>query len=393
MKNAKAKQALWDAQSRALRHPAEVLCQPYAASGLAPEALRSRVSGNFAALLRKLNVTLLLTREYEHLVLALAPGKKGVEQSFLHLPHPSGLAVDRKRSSVYVAATRNPNQIWKLKPATGAMDRHDSPKPSLVGRPLMSVRTKFLSGATYLHDLAIIGGELYGNSVGQNAVVHIDLSADDPDKTVWWPKSIHPKGSKPALQRNYLQLNSIAAGPSLAGSFFSASGEAPSARRPGQKNYPVDKRGVIFEGKTGKVCARGLTRPHSARLHRGRLWVDNSGYGEFGYVKNGAFQPIVKLPGWTRGLCLIDSVAFVGVSRVLPKFKSYAPGLSAADQICGIYAVDIDSGKVLGSVVWPFGNQIFAIDWMPADMSRGFPFRRMQTDAKTANALFYSYLC
>ncbi len=393
MKNSKAKQARWDAQGRALRHPAEVLCQPFAASGLTPEALRSRMSGGFASLLRKLNVTLLLTREYEHLVLALAPGRQGVEQSFLHLPHPSGLTVDRAHASVYIAATRNPNQIWKLKPASGALDRRDSPKPSLAGHPLMPVRTKFLSGATYLHDLAMIGGRLYGNSVGQNAVVRIDLSTDELDKTVWWPKSIHPKGSKPALHRNYLQMNSIAAGPSLTTSFFSASGESPSARRPGQKNYPVDKRGVIFDGKTGTVCARGLTRPHSARLHRGRLWVDNSGYGEFGFIKDGAFRPIVKLPGWTRGLCLIGSVAFVGVSRVFPKFKSYAPGLSATDQTCGLYAVDLGSGKILGSITWPSGNQIFAIDWMPTSMSRGFPFRRMDSDVKGINDLFYSYLC
>src|SRR5204863_6287126 len=134
-------------------------------------------------------------------------------------------------------------------------------------------------GCLYLHDLALVGGELYGNAVGQNAVVR--LSPEGRYERVWWPRSIERAG-RPDFRRNYLQLNSIAAGRDLAGSFFSASAEAPSPRRPGQRHFPVDRRGVIFSGATREPVARGLTRPHSARLWQGALWVDNSGYGEVG---------------------------------------------------------------------------------------------------------------
>ncbi len=170
-------------------------------------------------------------------------------------------------------------------------------------------------GRLYLHDLAIIGGQLHGNAVGQNAVVR--LHDDGRHERVWWPRSIESMGRR-AFEQNYLQLNSIAAAANLAGSYFSASTDHPGARRPGHRNFPVDGRGVIFSGKTRQPILRGLTRPHSARLHRGQLWVDNSGYGQLGIVRDGRFEPVATLPGWTRGLCLHKGIAFVGVSRDHP---------------------------------------------------------------------------
>ncbi|MFN8563871.1 MAG: DUF4915 domain-containing protein [Anaerolineae bacterium] len=93
----------------------------------------------------------------------------------------------------------------------------------------------------------------------------------------------------PVFGQNHIQLNSIAAGDSSKTSFFSASTDKISARRPGHRNFPVDKRGVIF-GATREPIARGLTRPHSVWPHDGKIWVDNSGYGTLGYVEDGGFD-------------------------------------------------------------------------------------------------------
>ncbi len=84
---------------------------------------------------------------------------------------------------------------------------------------------------------------------------------------------------------------------------------------------------MIFSGATREPIARGLTRPHSARLYEHRIWVDNSGYGHVGYVDAGEFHSVAALPGWTRGLCFRNGIAFVGTSRILPRFSKYAPGL------------------------------------------------------------------
>jgi uncharacterized protein (TIGR03032 family) len=177
----------------------------------------------------------------------------------------------------------------------------------------------------------------------------------------------------PLFGRNYLQLNSIAAGTTLSTSYFSASTDAPSPRRPGHRNFAVDGRGVIFSGATREPVVRGLTRPHSARLHDGRFWVDNSGYGEVGIAEDGRFVAVARLPGWTRGLSFHRHLAFVGTSQVLPRFRHYAPGLDPARCVCGVHVVDTRSGTVLGSLAWRTGNQIFAVEPVPRRFATGLP--------------------
>jgi uncharacterized protein (TIGR03032 family) len=300
--------------------------------------------------------------------------------SFMPLPHPSGIAVDKAKHSVHVASTRNPNQIYEFEPATG--DAH---------RPLVPVRSTFLPGSLYLHDLAFVSGELHGNAVGHNAVVA--FPREGGWNRTWWPRSIEgPDG--PDFTQNYLQLNSIAAGPTIGASYFSASAAAPSARRPGHQNFPVDGRGVIFGGATREPVAEGLTRPHSARLSGGRLWVDNSGYGELVAIADGHVETVARLPGWTRGLWLGDDLAFVGTSRVIPRFRAYAPGLDVAASVCGVHAVDLGTGAILGSLVWPAGNQIFGIEAVETSITGGFPFtvaRGAATDTARTRAIFYSF--
>jgi uncharacterized protein (TIGR03032 family) len=194
------------------------------------------------------------------------------------------------------------------------------------------------------------------------------------------------------FSRNYIQLNSIAAGASIGQSFFSASSDSIGARVPGQRNYPVDGRGVIFSAATRQPIVRGLTRPHSARLWKRRLWVDNSGYGEFGVVDGDKFVAAAKLPGWTRGLAFHGGYAFVGVSRIIPRFEAYAPGVDADKSVCGVFAVELSSGKVAASLLWPAGNQIFAIDWLAADRASGFPYPAAgQGGRERLKRLFYAY--
>jgi uncharacterized protein (TIGR03032 family) len=250
------------------------------------------------------------------------------------------------------------------------------------------VRSTFLPGGLYLHDLALIGGQLHANAVAQNAVVRFDERGGW--RRVWWPRVLDRDGLR-AFARNTLQLNSIAAGPTLRASFFTASADAPSARRPGHQNFPVDRRGVVFSGATREVVARGLTRPHSARLHRGRVWVDDSGYGRVSVVHDGRFESVADLPGWTRGLAFVGTIAFVGTSRVLPRFHQYAPGLDPARCESAVHALDTRTGQVLGSIVWPYGNQIFAIEAVPAQFATGLPIAA-DTPRDDARALFYGFM-
>lgn len=382
--------SLWERHTVDWRDSIQITSQWREARTMNPQLLAFHVRGEWWEALESLPITLLVTREYEHLVMALNHDGDKATITFQPMPHPSGLVVDRKNGVVHFASTRNPNQIYDFEPVTGHLARSDlSQKSSVLGGPLVPIRSRFYPGCMYLHDLAIIDGFLYANAVAQNAVVRFGPHGDY--ERVWWPRCIETE-KVPDFSLNYLQLNSIAAGKTLSTSFFSASADRISRRRPGHKNFPVDKRGVIFSGSTREPLVRGLTRPHSARLYRDRLWIDNSGYAEFGYAEGDTFVPIAKLPGWTRGLCFSKNIAFVGTSRIIQRFRQYAPGIEADKCACGIHAVDIESGRIIGSLIWPYGSQVFAIDWIPSQLSKGFPFRATGKRATAVERqLFYSF--
>lgn len=339
--------------------------------------LRHRVRGDFWTILADLRLTLVVTREYEHLVVALSVADGRPVVSYLPLPHPNGLALTPDGHALMVASTRSPNAIFEVRAAD----------PGAGATPvLLPTTTRFLPGQTYLHDLAFIGGELHANAVGHNTVIRISA---DGVHDAWWPRSVEHDGM-PDRTANHLQLNSIAAGPTVWDSFFTASVASPGARfRPGHRRFHADQRGVVFSGRTREPIVEGLTRPHSIRFHGDELWLANSGYAEVGRIDGPSFEVVQRLPGWTRGLAITRDVAFVGTSRILPRFRSYAPGVTT--ETCGVHILDLQTGAVRASLTWPEGNQIFAIECLPSGVAVGLPYNAgAQGQEKRARHLFFS---
>jgi uncharacterized protein (TIGR03032 family) len=113
--------------------------------------------------------------------------------------------------------------------------------------------------------------------------------------------------------------------------------------------------GVIIDVQTGEVVCEGLSMPHSPRLVNGRLWVLNSGRGEFGEVVfdragKGRFEPIAFCPGFVRGLGIVGQYAFVGLSK--PRYKRFE-GLDLDQKLqdadsepwCGVQVIDLKKGS------------------------------------------------
>lgn len=381
-------ESAWEAHQGEWRDPAQIASQWREANRVDPAVFRAQASGSWWDIIDELGICLVVTREYEHLVVALTVAAGRSRTTFLPIPHPSGLAVDRERNRMYLASTRNPNQVLTFAPAPRGLNRRDVHGADFSARPLLPLESSFYPGSAYLHDVALIGGVLHGNAVGHNAVVRLDRAG--VVEPVWWPSCVDVGGGVES-RWNLIQLNSIAAGRDLESSFFTASTDRVSTRRPGQVNFAVDRRGVVFSGETREAVARGLTRPHSARLNDGVLWVDDSGYGTVGVVADGAYSAITALPGWTRGLCFCGRIAFVGTSRVIPRFRAYAPGLDVQSSRCAVHAIDLQTGNVLGSLRWPKGNQIFAIDWLPREVTAGFPFAGGRRPTARERTVFYTF--
>jgi uncharacterized protein (TIGR03032 family) len=114
--------------------------------------------------------------------------------------------------------------------------------------------------------------------------------------------------------------------------------------------------GVVVDVATNEIVCRGLSMPHSPRLHDGTLYVLNSGTGYFGRVElaRGEFEPIAFCPGYLRGMAFIDRFAVVGLSRPRAENKTFA-GLALGEALaakgvaarCGLMAIDLRSGDIV----------------------------------------------
>lgn len=335
--------------------------------------LETRESGDFWSLLDQLGISLAVSREYEHFIVLLsAPG--GIpRQSPLPLPHPSGICYDEKRGELIVSSTRTPNLIFWFRRAKPE-DFHREIVPPDILDPceglFLPFRTILLPGSLYIHEIAHLGGDLHATVTGHNFLARLDPLGSW--QRVWWPAALDSAGAV-AFQSNFFQLNGIAAGGSPDRSFYTGFSDSLTGPKPWKAGYGPAGKGVVFSGETREVVLRNLTCPHSPRLERDGLWLCNSGYGEVGH---GAadFTPIMKAPGFTRGLTFHDDYAFVGLSRVIPQYEPYAPGIDASSSVCGIQIFNRRSGKFVGGLTWPNGYQIFDVQILPGIRHANLPF-------------------
>ena len=188
---------LWRAHDSAWRDPAQVASQWYEAASVDPSLLQRTAQGGWWDVLAARRVTLLVTREYEHLIVALRAGARGPAVSYMPLPHPSGLAVDRRRATVHVASTRNPNVVFDLAPVTNLLVSGPARREAVDDRPLVPVRARYFPGCLYLHDLALVGGVLHANAVGHNAVVRLQADGRYAAGVV---AALHRLERRPALR-------------------------------------------------------------------------------------------------------------------------------------------------------------------------------------------------
>ncbi|MFT5589709.1 MAG: hypothetical protein ACI9ZF_001887 [Bradyrhizobium sp.] len=113
--------------------------------------------------------------------------------------------------------------------------------------------------------------------------------------------------------------------------------------------------GVVVDVQSNAIVASGLSMPHSPRWHQGKLWLCNSGTGEFGYIEPqaGRFVPVTFCAGYLRGLSFHGDFALVGLSR--PRHNKTFSGLPLEANLqarqagprCGVQVIDLRSGDVV----------------------------------------------
>lgn len=113
--------------------------------------------------------------------------------------------------------------------------------------------------------------------------------------------------------------------------------------------------GCVVDIASGGILCAGLSMPHSPRWYRDRLWILNSGEGDFGTVDldSGHFEPVAPCAGFARGLCFVGDYAVIGLSKL--RDNTFASGLSIKERLegrrilqrCGLMVVDLRSGKTV----------------------------------------------
>jgi uncharacterized protein (TIGR03032 family) len=113
--------------------------------------------------------------------------------------------------------------------------------------------------------------------------------------------------------------------------------------------------GTVTDVKSNQVVLTGLSMPHSPRLHGGKLWLLDSGTGNFGWVdvQRGKFEPVAFCPGYLRGLSFVGDYAVLGLS--LSRENKTFSDLALEDNLkkrkaeprCGLQVVDLRSGDVV----------------------------------------------
>jgi uncharacterized protein (TIGR03032 family) len=119
--------------------------------------------------------------------------------------------------------------------------------------------------------------------------------------------------------------------------------------------------GIVIDIESNDIIVTGLSMPHSPRWYQDKLWLLNSGRGEFGYVDldTGKFEAITFCPGYVRGLTFWQNWAIVGLSKPRGGDNTFS-GLELdellakkdAEPRCGMMVIDLNTGAIVHWLKW-----------------------------------------
>jgi len=247
-----------------------------------------------------------------------------------------GLGVSSDARSLMLATQYQLLRFDNVVPKEGAHGEHDA---------VFSPHVAWITGDVDAHDVAIAadGRPVFVNTLFSCVAT---VSEGASFKPLWRPPFI----SKLAPE-DRCHLNGLALGD---GRPRYVTLVANSDVADGWRDRRADG-GMLMDVATGDPLLRGLSMPHSPRLHEGRVWLLNSGAGELGFLDRDAkkFVPVAFCPGYARGLAFAGPYAVVGLSlaRENRTFQGLpldgALAARGAEPRCGLLVIDTRSGDTV----------------------------------------------
>jgi len=230
-------------------------------------------------------------------------------------------------------------QIWRFENVLTPGERRDGYDRLYVPK------VSHVTGDLDVHDLAVdSGGRLIFVNTLFGCLATVSETASF--RPIWRPPFLSKLAAEDRCHLNGLAMRDGA--PAFVTSV--AEGDVADAWRDHRRDG-----GCVVDVAANAVVLRNLSMPHSPRWYSGRLWLHNSGTGEFGYadLKGGRFTPVCFCPGYLRGLSFIGNFALVGLSK--PRENRTFSGLALDDALssrkatarCGIQVIDLRSGDAV----------------------------------------------
>jgi uncharacterized protein (TIGR03032 family) len=229
-------------------------------------------------------------------------------------------------------------QLWRFSNALEDGQQHEGYDRLFVPRQ------SYTTGDLDIHDIAVDGD---GRLIFVNTLFSClaTISEDHSFTPLWSPPFISRLAAEDRCHMNGLAM--------LDGKPKYVTAVSQSDIADGWRDRRTDG-GCVVDVPSGEIVLEGLSMPHSPRMHDGKLWVLNSGVGEFGYVdvESGKFEAVTFCPGYARGMSFHNGFAIVGLSR--PRDGSFS-GLALdanlaerdAEARSGLIVIDLKSGDIV----------------------------------------------
>jgi uncharacterized protein (TIGR03032 family) len=313
--------------------------------------IRYEHSPNFPALLEQLGLSLLVSTYQAGKLFAVGARRGELLLSFHNFEKAMGIAARPDRLAVGAR-----NQVWTLRATPdiarrlGAGDKHDA---------CFLARGSHFTGDIHIHELGWAGDQLWVVNTLFSCLCTLNEGYSFVPR--WRPPFVTTLAPEDRCHLNGMAFDGCTP------AYATALGETNVAQ-----GWRTNKAigGCLIHVPTGRTVARGFAMPHSPRIHCGRVWLLDSGTGRLVTVDpaNGAVEPVVELPGYTRGLAFHDQFAFVGLSRI--RETSTFGGLPIAarrgELRCGVGVVALRSGRLAAHLEFLSGvEEIFAIETLP----------------------------
>ena len=308
-------------------------------------------STGLGPLLARLNLSVVISTYQAGKLITVGTHEGRVDLRFHHFEQamgvartPRGLAVGTKR------------QIWFLNGSTEV-----APRIPPAGRhdvALLAAHAHF-TGPVMGHEMAHADGDLWFLNTLFSCVC--TLKPDYHFVPRWRPPFVTALAAEDRCHLNGLAMEHNRP------RFVTCLGETDTA---GGWRANKAAGGCLIDVPADRVVLRGLSMPHSPRVHGGQLLFAHSGYGQLNRVDatGGAVETVAELPGYTRGMDLHGPYAFVGLSRI--RETSVFGGLPIADRRgelrCGLAVLDLASGTTAATLFFTSGvEEIFEVKVLP----------------------------